>query len=131
MKGPPRYAIELKRLAIARVNAGERVSAVARDLQIQSHRLYYWRARYRAGGEAALHGTGRPRQAVATAAARAWSDGADELSAAKRQIAELQRKVGEQQVDLDFFRRALRHVKARQPASAAPGGGLSTRSSKR
>jgi transposase len=54
----------------------------------------------------------------------------DDLAQAKRRIAELERKIGQQQVDLDFFRRALRQVQAlRQPDG--PGAAPSTRSSRR
>jgi hypothetical protein len=51
--------------------------------------------------------------------------------AARRRIAELERKIGEQQGDLDFFRQALRHVKARQQAAGASGAQRSTKSSGR
>jgi transposase len=75
---------------------------------------------------------GRPRTAEALSArARSWDEAPDELAAARRQIAELQRKVGEQQVDLDFFRRALRHVEETRRAATARGGAASTKSSKR
>jgi hypothetical protein len=39
--------------------------------------------------------------------------GEGELARAQRRVAELERKIGQQQVDLDFFRRALRHVRER------------------
>jgi hypothetical protein len=42
---------------------------------------------------------------------------------ARRRMVELERKVAQQELDLDFFRQALRHVKARQQ-EAAGGGGL-------
>jgi hypothetical protein len=35
----------------------------------------------------------------------------DAAAAAQRRIAELERKIGQQQLDLDFFRAALRHVR--------------------
>ena len=55
----------------------------------------------------------------------------DELSKAQRRIAELERKIGQQQVELDFFQQALRQVgEARRP-SGGPGATASTRSSKR
>jgi transposase len=37
---------------------------------------------------------------------------AHDPAAAARRIAELERKIGQQQLELDFFRAALRHVKA-------------------
>jgi hypothetical protein len=46
-------------------------------------------------------------------------------------IAELERKIGQQQVDLDFFRQALRQVKGARRPSDGPGVTGSTRSSKR
>jgi hypothetical protein len=52
---------------------------------------------------------------------------ADPLAQAKTRIAELERLVGRQQVDLDFFRRALRLTDADSPNATAPA---STRSSK-
>jgi transposase len=45
------------------------------------------------------------------AAAAASEVGEDALARAQRRVAGLERKIGEQQVDLDFFRRALRHVR--------------------
>jgi hypothetical protein len=45
---------------------------------------------------------------------------AQDLPIAQQQISELQRKVGQQQVELDFFRQALRHVwEARRRNDAA------------
>jgi hypothetical protein len=50
---------------------------------------------------------------------------------ARRRISELERKVGQQQVELDFFRQALRQVEgARQPKDGL-GVPASTRSSRR
>src|SRR5271156_6320773 len=42
-----------------------------------------------------------------------------ELARAQARIAELERKIGRQQVDLDFFREALRLIDARDPSSRA------------
>ena len=46
-------------------------------------------------------------------------------------IAELERKVGQQQIELDFFRQALRRVREARRPNAGPGVTGSTRSSKR
>jgi transposase len=121
-----------KRAAVARVAAGEAVSTVARSIEVNRNRLYEWCRKYREGGAEAVRRAGRPRKAESLSARTgAWEDGMDELSAARRQIAELQRKVGEQQVDLDFFRKALRHIEETRRAQGAPGGAASTKSSKR
>ena len=63
---------------------------------------------------------GRPRQSGAGAAS--------ELARAKARIAELERKIGKQQMDLDFFREALRLIDALEAKTNATS---STRSSKR
>jgi transposase len=128
-----RYLSEAqKRSAVARVAAGEAVSTVARSIGVNRNRLYEWCHKYKEGGAEAVRRAGRPRKAESLSArAGAWEDGMDELSAARRQIAELQRKVGEQQVDLDFFRKALRHIEEARRAQGGPGGAASTKSSKR
>ncbi len=67
-------------------------------------------------------------------AARASPDGApapdaaSELARAKARIAELERKIGKQRMDIDFFREALRLIDALE---AKTGATSSTRSSKR
>ena len=125
-------SVEVKRTAVSRVVAGESVGEVAQALQVSERRLYEWWATYREGGLEALRGRGRPDKAAAvTARARSWEGGKDELSAAKRQIAELERKIGQQQVDLDFFRQALQLVQDRQPASGGAGATRSLKSSRR
>ncbi|SRR6266496_3454912 len=130
MKRPKVVTAETKRRAVERVAAGEAVSAVAADLRIDRRRLYEWQEQVRQGGLEALRGPGRPR--------KGGLDGPplrsailNEGAAARRRIAELERKIGEQQGDLDFFRQALRHVKARQQEAGVRGGLRSTKSSGR
>ena len=95
------YPIALKRAALARVAAGESIAEVARDLKLRGRLLYAWRDKVRTGGPAALRERGRPRKG-ATAVAAAAGEG--ELARAQRRVADLERKIGQQQVDLDFFR---------------------------
>ena len=104
MKRPLNVSGEVKRAAVKRVAAGEPVSKVASDLKIDRRRLYEWQEQARRGGLEALRGPGRPR--------RSPLDGRPlrsallhEGEAARRRIAELERKVGEQQADLVFFGR--------------------------
>lgn len=138
-----RFSREFKLSALARMEAGENVSALARELGIRRKYLYQWRERFRVGGPVALRSRGRPTKAESLAieagggaalpaAAKKRSPGPpDELMRARRQVEELERKVGQQQVELDFFQRALRQVRETRPRSGAPGGAASTRSSKR
>ena len=131
------FSREFKLGAVRRMLAGENVSALARELKVQRNDLYVWRDRYRAGGADALRGPGRPRkaEAVVTAASGEVEATADplasQLDAAGKRIAELERKIGQQQVELDFFRQALRQVKGARRPSDGPGVTGSTRSSKR
>ena len=121
---------EFKRAAVSRVAAGEPVSAVASDLGIDRRRLYEWQEQVRQGGLEALRGPGRPRKSGLDGPPLGRAH-LPEGAAARRRIAELERKIGEQQADLDFFRQALRHVKARQQAAGVSGARRSTKSSGR
>src|ERR1700690_1330508 len=100
----PEYATELKLLAVRRVLAGESVSAVAQELGIRRKRGYVWKDRYAELGEAGLvhRRGGRPRKEEAAvengSEARA---GRGELLLARKRIAELERKVGQQELELD------------------------------
>jgi transposase len=131
------YATALKEAALARLAAGESVAAVARDLQLRGRLLYAWRDKVRKGGPAALRGLGRPRKrpavagpAACPAACETGETDEDKLARAQRRVAALERKIGQQQVDLDFFRRALRHVRERVRPSVVPGVVRSTKSSR-
>ncbi|MER9554391.1 hypothetical protein [Mesorhizobium sp. M0323] len=57
-------------------------------------------------------------------------DSSGELAKARVKIAELERKIGQQAVDLDF-QQALQHVGKPRRQSGAQGGTASTRSSER
>jgi transposase-like protein len=123
---------DVKRAAVKRMADGEAASTVARDIGADRLRLYEWYHKYREGGPEGLRRVGRPRRGEALSArGQAWKDAPDENAALRRQIAELERKIGQQQVDLDFFRRALRHVEETRRAQAAPGAAASIKSSKR
>lgn len=115
------YSMELKLEAVRRVLAGESVSAVAQELGVRRKRLYVWKDRYVELGEAGLvhRRGGRPRKegsAVENGSeARA---GRGELLAARKRIAELERKVGQQELELDFFGEALRRTRVGGKRSA-------------
>ena len=130
MKGPVVVSADAKRRAVARLAAGESASAVAADLKVHRQRLYEWQELVRQGGLEALRGPGRPRKGSLDGPPLK-SAILNEGAAARRRIAELERKIGEQQADLDFFRQALRHVKARQQAAGVSGKPRSSKSSKR
>jgi len=135
------FSREFKLAAVRRLAAGEKVHVVAGELGVQAQNLYRWLDRFREGGSAALRPDGRPTDiervamqsgaaAGAGSAAMPGADPPDALELARARIAELERKIGRQELELDFFQRALRHVEEGRSASGAPGGTRSTRSSK-
>jgi transposase len=127
-KKPRVFTREFKLMVVRRLLAGEKMSVVAQDTKVLRKDLYIWRDRYRTGGAEALRGCGRPRKGEATVTAK--KPGEAELGAARQRVAELERKVGQQQVELDFFRQALRQLKEARRPSTGPGVTGSTRSSK-
>ena len=120
-----------KLAAVSRMDEAVDVAALAEELGVGVRRLYEWRQRYRVGGAAALRQMGRPpvRGLSAEGLLAPPSQRADEQPAGR--IAELERKVGQQQLDLDFFRAALRHVEARRHPNDTAGVTASTRRSTR
>jgi transposase-like protein len=137
-KKPRVFSREFKLIVVRRMLAGENVRALAREVKVLCKDLYAWRDRFRSGGAEALRRSGRPRKAevLATGAigkpAQVMPDvPAAELEFARKRIAELERKIGQQQIEHDFFRQALRQVKEARRPSAEPGVTGFTRSSKR
>ena len=126
------FSREFKLSAVRRILAGENVSALSRELKVRRKDLYHWRNRFRSGGPEALRHCGRPRKTVLAAAWPVAETASDaQLDAARKQIADLERKVGQQQVDIDFFRQALRQVRGSRRLSVALGVTASTKSSRR
>jgi hypothetical protein len=68
---------------------------------------------------------------VGLKSARAAAGKANDLAEARWQIAELQRLAGRQQLELDFFKKALRLFEPSTPDAQAPDANASSPSSKR
>lgn len=116
------------------MEAGESVSALSRELGVKRELLYRWRAQYRSGGaERFRDRRGRPTasEAASMASSRAGAGEVEGLARARRRIAELERKVGQQQLDLDFFRAALRRFERLRQEDRRPGAPASSPSSRR
>jgi transposase len=106
----------------------ESIRSLARDLDVEQRLSYHWRDRFQTGGAEALRRVGRPSRTIAAAPEAAMSPvDLAEPSAAQRRIDELERKIGQQQLELDFFRAALRHVRDQQPGTGEPGDPTSAR----
>lgn len=120
------FTTEFKERAVLRLEAGEPFSALAAELGVRRKLLYDWCKSYRLLGVAGLNRKRGPKPGGERSAPERVTVG-DPLAQAQARIAELERLVGRQQVDLDFFRRALRLEDAQSPSGSAP---ISMRSSK-
>jgi transposase-like protein len=85
-------------------------------LGIGRNHLYYWLKRYR---KEALERMGL--------AAQSEEEKESPLEVATKRIAELERKVGQQQMDVDFLRRAFERVRESRQSSNNNGGTASTK----
>jgi len=116
------FSWEFKESVARRILNGESVSALHHELQIKRSVLYRWRDAYGKEGVAGLQQVrGRP-----PGVPNPPRPAADPEGAAARRIAELERKVGQQALDLDFFRRAFKRVKELRRKPAEPGATAST-----
>jgi transposase-like protein len=105
-----------------RILNGESVSALHQEIQIKRSVLYRWRDAYRKDGAAGLQRpVGRPpgvpnppRPLASPEEVAAW------------RVAELERKIGQQALDIDFFRRAFKRVKESRRKNTADGATAST-----
>ena len=133
-KSPRKFSREFKLEAVRRILAGEQVRALSEELTVLRKDLYAWRKLFRSGGAEALRPLGRPSKGdgvVTTQVKERAREVAAGDTAAPERIAELERKIGQQQIELDFFRQALRRVKEARRPNAGPGVTGSTRSSRR
>lgn len=129
-----RFSREVKLAAVKRMLAGEDVPSLAKELGTTRKSLYEWRAKYQRDGAAAFRGPRQlrvvmeidPPPEVGAAAPPAHSD----LAKARARVSELERKIGQQQLELDFFQNALRQVRERRRPNDGPGVTTSTRQSR-
>jgi transposase len=103
------YSRELKIATMRELDAGKSTAEVARGYQVSPKRLETWRGEWRAKGELAFPGNGaRPQAKLDT-----------------ERIAELERKVGQQTMEIDFLKKALRHFREHPQPVVASGKGSS------
>lgn len=106
-----KFTRELKLEAVRRLANGQTVAEVARAVEVHPSELYRWRRELEEHGERAFQGAGRKR-------------------AEENRIAELERKIGQQTLEIDFLKRALQHVEEQRRLRALDGGAVSTSRSK-
>lgn len=102
------YTKDFKLQAVERVLKGERITTVSRKLDMNRGLLYYWLQKYSKEDVAKM---GQPPI---------------EEESPERQIAALQRKVGQQELELDFLKRAFERVKELRQSNTGSGGSAST-----
>ena len=102
------YSRDLKIAVMRAMEAGSSTGETARKYQLSPKLLDRWRAEWRAKGELAFPGIG------------SRGAGLPALEDA-RQIAELERKIGQLTMENDFLKRALRHFRAHHPPAVVSG----------
>ena len=111
------FSTAFKIAAVERVEAGEAVLPMARELGIPRKLLYGWHKAWKADGVAGLNRKRGPKPGSKNASAVPGGpaqNSISELAKAQTRIAELERLVGRQQVDLDFFRKTLRALNGQE-----------------
>ena len=116
-----KYSPAFRARALELLKSCSNVSELARELGIRRKWLYKWRNQARAkagrtGGDA--------QSPVPVEAVREPENGA-----LRQRLADLERLVGRQTAEIDFFRRALRRVEDRRQRKGEAGGEASTRKS--
>jgi transposase len=109
------YSRELKIACMRELDSGKGLAEVARQYQLSPKRLETWKGEWRAKGELAFPGKGARPQA------RLESE----------RIAVLERKIGQQTMEIDFLKKVLRRFKEHPLGVVANGGTASTTKSRK
>src|SRR5215471_21124766 len=94
------YPRELKIALMRAIDSGKSTAWVARNYQLSPKRLEVWKSEWRAKGELAFPGTGTRHQ----------------LKLDAGRIAELERKIGQQAMEIDCFKKSLTTFQGASPA---------------
>ena len=103
------YSRELKIAAMREIESGKGMAEVARMFQVSPKRLETWKGEWRAKGELAFPGNGSRPQAKLDA----------------DQIAQLERKIGQQAMEIEFLKKALRRFREHPLPVVANGNTVS------
>src|ERR1700736_5507123 len=112
MKSRRKFTKEFKQTAVRRLNSGQSTAEVARALEVHPSDLHRWRRELQEHGERAFNGAGNKR-------------------AEASKLAELERKIGQQTMEIDFLKRALQHVEEQRLLRALNNGAPFTSRSKK
>ena len=106
------FTKEFKLAAVRRLEQGVSIAEAARALEVNPHVLHRWRREFRQGTGNVFPGNGKQR----------WSEG---------RIAELERKVGQQTLEIDFLKGCLQRIEEQRMLQALIGSPRSTGRSKK
>ena len=106
------FTQEFKLAAVRRLEQGVSIAEVARGLEVSPNVLHRWRREFRQGPGNAFPGNGKQR----------WSEG---------RVAELERKVGQQALEIDFLKGCLQRIEGTRMLQVLNGGPRSTGRSKK
>ena len=109
------YSRELKIAVMREIDSGKGIAEVARMYQLSPKRLETWKGEWRAKGELAFPGkSARPQSRLDA-----------------ERIAELERKIGQQAMELDFLKKTLRRFGDRPLPVVANGDASSISKSRK
>ena len=106
------FTREFKLAAVRRLEAGVSITEVARGLEVNPNVLHRWRREFRQGPGNVFPGNGQRR----------WSEG---------RIAELERKIGQQTLEIDFLKGCLQRIEEERMLQVLPGNPRSTGTSRK
>ena len=126
------YPTAFKIKAIKRVERGEGVLPVARELGVTRKALHDWVRAWKAHGPEGLNRKRGPKPGRKKLRLGVLDRPLEIRDTGKDRIAELERVIGRQQLELDFFRQALRALDgtAAQGKQQGKASRVSSRSSK-
>jgi transposase len=109
------YSKEFKLEAVRRMKTCKTISSLSKELGVGRRFLYKWREQLQTEGEEALArkpGQPRSREQLAASAKRARAAAKKKVQGSlQKRIAELERRLGAKQMEVDFFRRTFEHVR--------------------
>ncbi len=97
-----KFTREVKFAAIQQLEAGSSAAEVARAFEINANLLHRWRKEFRHGPGNAFPGTGKRR----------WEE---------PRVAQLERKVGQQTLEIDFLKGCLQRIEEQRMLQALTG----------
>lgn len=106
-----KFTKEVKLAAIQQLEMGSSAAEVARAFEINANLLHRWRKEFRHGPGNAFQGPGKRR----------WEE---------TRVAQLERKVGQQSLEIDFLKGCLQRIEEQRMLQALTGKPRSTATSK-